>query len=814
MTKNEFRNLCEEKVIVLDGGTGTELQKKGMPTGVCPEQWVLDNPQVIQDISKKYIENGSDIVLTCTFGGNKIKLKEFGLDNKIYEINKNQARLSKEAVADSYKRVYVAGDIGPTGKLIAPLGDGDFEEIVSAYEEQVQGLLDGGVDLFAIETMISVQEARCAVLAIRKLCDLPIMVTLTFEQNGKTLTGTSPVSALVTLVSLGIDAFGINCGTGPDKVIEILEKLKPYSPIPLIGKPNAGLPTLVNGKTVFSMDSKEFGTFGKPLVNAGANIIGGCCGTDYDFIRELKESTKGITPLKLNKTGISGMLSSNETYVNTNNREKTLIIGERINPTGKKQLQQNILQGNYQEIIKIGEEQKNLGVDILDVNIGMANINEEVVMLEVIKQLSYQNSLPLCIDSSNPRVIEKALRNYPGRALVNSISLEKIKLEKILPIVKYYGGMVICLPLSDEGLPKNLEERISNIKKLIKACENVGINKRDIIIDGLVMTVSSSQSSGRDTIDTIKWCSDSDIKTVIGLSNVSFGLPQRSLVNSSFMAIATYNGLTMAIANPSATNVMDMKYSSDVISGRDKNGLNYIEKYGEKEKINIKKSPAKIFKEELEQLSKSENNTDKAYVAIIKGDKKNIVDIIKDCLNDGIPPSDLIDNYLIKAITRVGDLFEEQIYFLPQLILSASSMEKAFEYLKPLLKVEKTDKKTTTIALATVKGDIHDIGKNILALMLRNNGYNVIDLGNDVHYEKILQCIKENNVDIVGLSALMTTTMIEMKKVIAKLKEDNVNVKVMIGGAVITEEYGKSIGADGYAKDAAAGVKWVKSLYQ
>ncbi len=810
MTKEKFKKLCSEKIVILDGATGTLLQKNGMPTGVCPEQWVLENPEVIKNIGKKYIESGSDIIYACSFGGNKIKLDEFGLGNKTYEINKKLALLSKEAANESGKDVYVAGDLSPTGKLIAPLGDGDFEEIVEAYSEQVRGLVDGGVDLFVVETMINIQEARCAVLAIRKISSLPIMVSMTFEDNGRTLTGTDPVSALITLGALGIDAFGVNCGSGPDKVIKILKKLKPYSSIPLLAKPNAGLPSLVNGKTVFTMDSEEFGSFAAPLVNEGANIIGGCCGTDYEFISQLKENTKDKIPQNLSETGINGMISSNRSFVDTNNREKTLIIGERINPTGKKKLQRLIVDRNYSEIINIAEEQKKSGADILDVNVGMANINEEMVMEEVVSLLAYQNSLPLCIDSSNPRVIEKALRIYPGRALVNSVSLEETKLKEILPVVKFYGAMVICLPLSDTGLPKNFDERIKNVKLLIEECEKLSINKDDLIVDGLVMTVSSSQSSGRDTLNTIKWCSDNNIKTVVGLSNVSFGLPQRSIVNSCFMAIAAFNGLTMAIANPSVTSVMDMKHSGDVISGRDKNGLGYIEKYGEV--VSVKKTPAKIFKEEMENLEKSDINTDKAYVAIIKGDKKNIVEIIKSCLDSGISPSSLIDNHLIKAITKVGDLFEEQIYFLPQLILSASAMEKGFEFLKPLLKVDKKENKKLTIALATVKGDIHDIGKNILALMLRNNGYKVIDLGNDVSYEKIKECVINNKVDIVGLSALMTTTMVEMKKVIDALAEDKINVKVMVGGAVITEDYAKSIGADGYAKDAAAGVKWVKSV--
>lgn len=792
MTKKEFKKLIsKEGVILLDGSSGVELQKRGMPSNICPEKWAIENPAHLMKLQKEYIDAGSRIIYTFTFGANPVKLNEYGLKDETYSINKKLAKISKNIAK---KKALVAGDIAPTGQFPEPFGDISFEEFVKKYKIQVKGLLDGGVDLFVIETMMDLQETRAAIFAVKELCNLPVIVSMTFDESKRTLTGTTPEAAVVSLQAIGIDAVGVNCSTGPDKMIEVVKLMSKYAKIPVIAKPNAGIPRLQNGKTVFDMDANTFASYTKKLISSGACLIGGCCGTNPEFIKLMKLNI--IKPsVKIKKRQLS-MLSSYSKVVEID--KKLLIVGERINPTGKKQLQQCLKTGDMQEIRKLAIEQIENGADLLDVNVGIPEVNEKEVMKNVINFLCKISDIPLCIDSSSPDVIENALRIYPGRALINSISGETEKLKKLLPMALKYGAMFILLPVDDKGVPATLSKRLKVIKKVLKYSKKYGFDKSDIVIDGIVMTVASKPDAPKQTLKLIDWAKKNGFKSIIGLSNVSFGLPERHIINSTFLYLAKKSGLNLVIANPSLDLKIKNKDAINVLLGKDKNCKKWIKKYG------------KIFKQT--KSSEQKKITKTIYDAVIKGEREIIKELVNNELKNGKSPSEIVDKILIPAINYVGELYDKKIYFLPQLVAAADTVKDAFSILEPLLlKTEKMLKKATII-LATVKGDVHDIGKNIVALMLKNYGYNVVDLGKDVESKIIIEKAKQLNADIIGLSALMTTTMIEMKTVIENARKNNLKSKIIVGGAVVTQSFANEIGADGYARDAYDAVKVVKNL--
>ncbi|QNU65270.1 homocysteine S-methyltransferase family protein [Ruminiclostridium herbifermentans] len=801
MNKATFRELISNKILILDGATGTQLQKKGMPTGVCPEQWVYENPDVIKSIQKEYIESGSNIIYTCTFGGNRIKLDEFGIGDRTVELNRCLAKYSKEAAGD---KCLVAGDLASTGRFIKPLGDMDFEDCVNIYKEQVKGLLEGGVDLFVIETMLDIQEARAALIAVKESCDLPVCVSMSFDENFRTLTGTDPITALITLQSLGADVVGCNCSTGPVQMLKIISMMKPYAKVPLMAKPNAGLPKLINGKTTFDMKPEEFGSYIKEFIDAGVNLLGGCCGTSPDYIKQIYLESRNLKPAVVSSEPYSAITSCRKTEFFGLNKP-VAIVGERINPTGKKQLQAELREGSTHEIRKFAAEQVEKGANILDVNVGMPGIDEKATMLNTVSLLSSIIDAPLCLDSSSPEVLEAALRIYPGRALINSISQEKVKLEKLLPVAAKYGAMFILLPLSDEGVPEKAEQRKVIVENVFAKAAEFGYQKNDVVVDGLVMTVSANQEAAAETLKLIDWCSkEFGCGTIVGLSNVSFGLPERSWVNAAFLAMAISKGLTMAIANPSSELLMNIKMACDVITMNDVNSKSYISYFG---------SQPKPTAGEVRIQAQDKKIGDRIFDAVLNGDTEIIGTLIEKALEEKVSARDIVDNHLIPAINQVGKYFDEKKYFLPQLIQSAETMKKGFTFVEPLLKEAVTaEEKEVVIIMATVKGDIHDIGKNIVALMLRNYGFIVHDLGKDVSAETIIDKAKSLNAHIIGLSALMTTTMVEMREVIKLAKEQNLNCKFMIGGAVVDADYAKEIGADGYSKDAYEAVKLAKRL--
>jgi len=795
--KIKINNILKRRPLVLDGATGTELQKRGMPPGVCPEIWCLENPHVIQGIHYDYRKSGADVIYTCTFGANSIKLGQYGV-SKVGERNKELALLARHAVG---KNVLIAGDIGPTGQFVKPFGDLDFEEAVNIFKEQARGLMEGGVDLFVIETMMDIQEARAALIAVREITDKFTIVTMTYEKDGHTLNGTDPAAALVTLQSLGADAVGCNCSTGPAEMIQLIAQMKPYAAVPLVAKPNAGMPELVGDKAVFNMQPRKFAGYGKEFVFRGVNILGGCCGTSPDHIRKLVEEIVNEKPVAPVRKAVGAVSSSSKTVVFERNNP-LLIIGEKINPTGKKALQEELLAGKMVLVRKMAREQEKKGADLLDVNVGVPGSDEKKIMAEVINLLSAASSLPLVIDSPSVKVVEAALRLYPGRALINSISGEEKKIKKLLPLAAKYGAMFILLPLNDRGVPEKAEERKEIIKEVFKEAQKHGFTKDDIVIDGLVMTVSSNPQAALETLKTIEWCSHSfKCCTVLGLTNVSFGLPERKWLNAAFLAMAGERGLTMAIANPGIEEFMNIKTASDVLINRDRDASRYIARF------------TKINQEgEKKAIRESVSSSDEIFRIILEGNRDEIELMLARTLREGIPAQKLVDDVMIPAITRVGDLFDKKEYFLPQLIASAETMKKGLAYLDPYLRNNRSAQEEKGIILiCTVQGDIHDIGKNIVALMLNNNGFEVINLGKDVSTEKIVKEIKRHRPAIVALSALMTTTMVNMKKVIDTVRNEGLECNFMAGGAVVTEFYAESIGAR-YAKDGVDAVRVAKKI--
>ena len=808
MTKQEWKTLTQSRILFLDGATGSNLSKRGMPAGVCPEKWILENTEKLIGLQMDFIEAGTDILYAPTFTGNRIKLKEYGLEDDISKINRNLVELSKEAVRRSKEKypdrmVYVAGDLTMTGQQLYPIGTLQFEELVEVYKEQVAYLLMAGVDLFVVETMMSLQETRAAVLAIKETCDLPIMATLTFNDDCKTLFGTDPTTAVIVLENLGADAVGLNCSTGPDKMVSVIEEMKKVATVPIIAKPNAGLPHLEDGETVFDMQPNEFASHMKVLVEAGASIVGGCCGSTPEHIKAMVEMVKGMTPVPWNTEKVRAISTERKT-LQFDLDGRFLVVGERINPTGKKALQAELREDNLDMVLRFAQEQKENGADILDVNVGMNGIDEKEMMLKVVNELTLASDLPLCIDSSHISVMEAALRIYPGRALINSISLEKEKFEKLIPIAKKYGAMFILLPLSDEGLPKDLEEKKQIINTILAEAKRQGFTEKDIVVDGLVNTVGANKKAAMETLETIRYCKhELGVATICGLSNISFGLPERIFVNATFLALAIGEGLTMAIANPSQGLLMNTAFATDLLMNKEEADVKYIKR--------VTENPTTLVAQEKAETKTEAKNQNEVSEAVIKGKRKQIISLVEGALKAGNEPQAIIETMLIPAINQVGDLFDKQIYFLPQLISSAETMKTAIDYLEPMLKKAEGNSLGKVI-MATVAGDIHDIGKNLVVLMLKNYGFDVIDLGKDVPTELIIETAKKEDADIIGLSALMTTTMTEMKHVIEEAHKANLRAKIIIGGAVITQDYADEIGADGYSRDAQEAVKLVKRL--
>lgn len=850
MTREEFKILTENHIIYLDGATGSNLVKAGMPSGVCPESWILEHRDVMLSLQKEYVAAGTDILYAPTFTSNRVKLAEYHLEEHMHSMIQELVAISKDAAASAVsKKVYVAGDLTMTGEQLKPMGSMELEELITIYKEQIISLAEAGVDLLVVETMMSLAETRAALIAAKEVCDLPVMVSLTFEKDGRTLYGTDAKTAAIVAESLGACAVGVNCSTGPASMKSIVADMAAVTTIPIIAKPNAGLPFVDEaGRTCYSMQADVFAEEMKLLVESGATVLGGCCGTSPEYIKTIVEKFGNNVKIGENaaprKPEGMRFLTSERMTLSFGLDGNFIIVGERINPTGKKLLQAQLREGNLDKVLQFAEEQEACGAQVLDVNMGMSGIDEKAMMLRVLDEISCVTNLPLSLDSSSVEVMEAALRHYPGRALINSISLEKEKFEKLLPIAAKYGAMFILLPLSDKGLPENLEEKKEIIQKIYDRAISLGMSKEDIIVDGLVTTVGANKMAAVETLETIRFSKNKGLATICGLSNISFGMPERSFVNAAFLTLAIREGLTMAIANPSQELLVSCALATDLLLAKEEADIRYIEYAGEvkarreqaeealkqkliteqtvggnataKETVNAANT-ASISAEHTGKAVDDNTTQESVYRvnlrnAVLKGNRNGIVRITNEALEAGEEVSALLNEVLLPAINTVGEFFDKGKYFLPQLIASAEAMKNAIEVLEPLLQTNAGSEDMPTVIIATVEGDIHDIGKNLVALMLKNHGFKVIDLGKDVPKEKIIAAAKEHNAKFIALSALMTTTMQRMRDVIGAAKEAGLDAKIMIGGAVITQDYADEIGADGYSKDAADAVKLAKRL--
>lgn len=840
MTREKFIDFTKDHIIYLDGATGSNLVKAGMPSGVCPEQWILEHREVMLQLQKEYVQAGTNILYAPTFTANRVKLAEYHLEKNMSSMIHDLVAISKEAAADTPGHpVYVAGDITMTGEQLRPMGKMELEDLIAIYKEQILCLVDAGADLLVVETMMSLAETRAALIAAKEVCDLPVIATLTFEADGRTLFGTDAKTAAVVLESLGASAIGANCSTGPAQMEGIISDMVSVTMIPIIAKPNAGLPFLdENGTTCYNMEAEEFTEEMQVLVNAGATILGGCCGTTPEFIRQLHDrfGTVAQATAARRPEGIRYLTSERITH-SFGLEDGFFVVGERINPTGKKALQAQLREGNFEKVIQFAEEQETCGAKVLDINMGMSGIDEKLCMLRALEEVSGVTNLPLSLDSSYVEVLEAALRNYPGRALVNSVSLETEKFEKLLPIVAKYGAMFILLPLSDAGLPKDIEEKKEIIHKIYDRALSLGMRKEDIVVDGLVATVGANPKAALETLETIRYCKSNGFATICGLSNISFAMPERGFVNTAFLTLAIQSGLTMAIANPSQEMLMSCALATDLLLNKEEAALRYIEYAGGvKERREEKEAELSRKLALLDQQGTKADSTDNTEVpsavtaskdtpqinemqeklktAVLKGNRNGIVKITNEALESGEKPVELLNQVLLPAINLVGEYFDQGKYFLPQLIASAEAMKNSIEVLEPLLQTGNSGEEMPVVVIATVEGDIHDIGKNLVALMLKNHGFHVIDLGKDVPQAKILETAKEHHAEFIALSALMTTTMQRMREIVAAAKQEGITAKIIIGGAVITQEYADEIGADGYSKDAADAVKLAKSLME
>lgn len=799
-----------KELLFFDGGMGTLLQEKGLAPGELPETWNISRPEVIKEIHKRYIEAGSDIVLTNTFGANALKFHAEGCS--LEDIVKTAVDLAKKAadeadtissghsgISGRKRTVYTALDIGPTGKLLKPMGDLDFETAYEAFREVMVWGEEAGADLIHIETMSDTYELKAAVLAAKENTSLPVFATAIFDERRKLLTGADVPSVIALLEGLRVDALGINCGMGPEQMLPVVEEYIKYSSLPVIVKPNAGLPKQRDGHTYYDVSPGEFAGYMGKIVSMGACVIGGCCGTTPDHIQAMTNFCRRldiIPPSEKNDTIVSSYGQS--VFLGKGSK----IIGERINPTGKKKFKQALKDHDLEYILREGIAQQDNGAHILDVNVGLPDIDEISMMKETVQALQSVVNLPLQIDTVDAAAMEAALRIYNGKAMVNSVSGKQESMDKVFPLIRKYGGVVIGLTLDEAGIPGDAEGRVRIAERIISEAAKYGIKKKDIVIDALAMTISSEPDGAKVTLETLRRLRDDlNVNTVLGVSNISFGLPARPVVNAAFYTMAMMNGLSAGIINPSSEDMMKAWYAYHALMGLDANCESYIDHYSNVQTANA--APSENGRKTAVSLRES----------IEKGLKEDAA-LITSELSETQEPLGIINTELIPALNHVGDGFEAGTLFLPQLLMSAEAAKSAFAILKDKMdKSGEVQEKIGTIILATVKGDIHDIGKNIVKVLLENYSFDVIDLGKDVAPEQIVDMVLDKNVKLVGLSALMTTTVVSMEETIRMLREQAPQCKVMVGGAVLNQEYADMIGADFYGKDAMQSVRYAQELF-
>lgn len=792
-----FKEFLQENIVYLDGGMGTLLQANGLKPGELPELWNITHPDVITKIHTDYFNAGSNVVCTNTFGANSLKFDDKQLEDIIMSAVFN----AKNAAANSNgaHEKFVALDIGPTGKLLKPLGDLDFEDAVSVFAKTVKLGAKYGVDLVIIETMNDSYETKAALLAVKENCDLPVIVSNAYGEDGKLMTGATPAAMVALVEGMGADAIGANCSLGPKQLRPVAEELLKNASIPVILKPNAGLPKSVDGKTVFDITIDEFAGELADIVKLGVRVVGGCCGTTPEYIKALHEKTKSLSPVALTRKNLTVVSS----YTHAVKFDKApILIGERINPTGKKRFKQALLENDIDYILTEGVNQQEKGVHILDVNVGLPDIDETSMLKSSVCELQAIIDLPLQIDTADITAMETALRRYNGKAMINSVNGKKESMAAIFPLVKKYGGVVVALTLDENGIPATAQERVDIAKNILATASEYGIDKKDIVFDTLAMTISADSSAARATLDalhTIK--TQLGCHTSLGVSNVSFGLPNRDAVNSTFFAMALSNGLSAAIMNPYSAEMMKTYYTFNALNNLDENCANYI---AHADDFATTVQAATAVKAELNCSSELQH-------AIIKGFKDKAAELTKQLLAN-TKPLDIVIGDIIPALNTVGIGFENKTVYLPQLLMSAEAAKSAFEVIKSSVATDNSKSDKATIIIATVHGDIHDIGKNIVKLLLQNYGFNVIDLGKDVTADTIAQNAIKHKANIVCLSALMTTTVPAMQEAIDLIKEKAPHCKTIVGGAVLTQEYADKIGADKYAKDAMEAVRFAEEI--
>ena len=802
-----IRERLGKELLFLDGGMGTLLQAEGLAPGELPETWNIEHPEKVEAIHRRYYEAGSDVVLANTFGANVCKFHDDRYT--VEEVIRAGIANAKRAGEQIGKETYVALDMGPTGKLLKPMGDLDFDDAYEAFAEAVRYGEKYGADLIHIETMSDTYEVKAAILAAKENSSLPVFVTMIFDERGKLLTGGDVPSVVAMLEGLRVDALGLNCGLGPKQMLPILNDLRRYTSLPIIVKPNAGLPKQKNGETYYDVEPDEFARIMQEVVKEGACVIGGCCGTTPEHIKKLVEECKEL-PLREIEKKHDTIVSSYGQAVILDDMPR--IIGERINPTGKKKFKEALKNEDMDYILKEAITQQDKGAHILDVNVGLPDIDEVAMMEKVVKELQSVTSLPLQIDTVDGKAMERAMRIYNGKPMINSVNGKQVSMDEVFPLIRKYGGVVVGLTIDEEGIPKDAEGRVRVAGKIINEAAKYGIDKKDIVIDVLTMTISSEKDGAKVTLEALKRVREEfGVRTVLGVSNISFGLPRRPIVNSYFYAMAMQNGLTAGIINPSSEDMMKAYRSYNALMGFDENCTNYISTYaGTTETVTVQAS----------QAAAAAGNAPKAAgvemtlkYAIERGLKEEAHHITRDLIGTR-EPLDIIQEELIPALNVVGEGFEKGTGFLPQLLMSADAAKIAFAVIKDVLASSgQEEEKKEKIILATVKGDIHDIGKNIVKVLLENYGFDVIDLGKDVPPEAIVEKAVEENVTLVGLSALMTTTVVSMEETIKLLREKKPDCKVMVGGAVLNQDYADMIGADFYGKDAMQSVHYAQKFF-
>ena len=839
MKKNEILNLIKNQTLFFDGGTGSVLQSLGLQPGELPEIWNITNPDKIIQLHYEYFLAGANIIKTNTFGANKNKFKEteFSLEEIISSALNNAKKAKEKIEAESSNSEFknsphlIALDIGPLGKLLEPLGDLSFNEAVNLFSETIKIGLQNGADLILIETMNDCYEAKAGIIACKEVIenlgsefDVPIFVTTVYDESARSLTGTNIETMTTILEGLGVDALGMNCSLGPIQMKEFIKDFTENTNLPIIVNPNAGLPRSENGKTVYDISPEQFANIVSDFISNGVSIIGGCCGTTPEHIKLLVKKVNEKNLINKNKIDFfinqntkeknnTVKICSNTKVVKIGKEEIPALIGERINPTGKKRFKQALRENDIQYILQEGIKQEENGCHILDVNVGLPEIDETKMMIDVIKELQSVTDLPLQIDTSNPDTMEQALRFYNGKALINSVNGKQEVMEQIFPLVKKYGGTVVALTLDETGIPETTEGRIKIAKKILETAQKFGIDKNEIIFDPLTMAVSSDDKAGIETLKCVKILTEEfNAKTILGISNISFGLPQREILTSSFFTMALTNGLSCAIMNPNSTEIMKAYNSFCTLSGKDNQCTNYIN-FVE----NILQQPVtqtNITQENKITFNNSINlNSDTIEYAIIKGLKEQTILKTKELLQTKTE-IEIINENLIPALDIVGKAFEQKKIYLPQLLMSAESVKAGFSIIKDnLIQSGKKEEPKGEVVIATVKGDIHDIGKNIVKVLLENYSFKVYDLGKDVEPQEIVNICVEKNIKFVGLSALMTTTVPAMEETIRLLKDKCPDCKVCVGGAVLTQEYADMIGADFYGKDALDTVKFAQKIF-